>query len=122
MDNLAYHIDIWDEMLDGKLIAMSPRPTANHNIAAENIIHAFKKYLKGKPCKVFGELDVFLSKKDRVIPDIIICNKGRVSKPPDKMGRNKKLLVQLLVASKANIAPTGNMTGYGSEACLARKP
>ena len=38
------------------------------------------------------------------------------------MGRNKKLLVQLLVASKANIAPTGNMTGYGSEACLARKP
>jgi len=30
-DNLAYQKDVWKELIDGKLVAMSPRPVFNHN-------------------------------------------------------------------------------------------
>ena len=36
--NLAYQYEdeIWDEMIDGKIVAMSPRPAVNHNIISGN--------------------------------------------------------------------------------------
>ena len=76
-DNLAYQEEIWTETLNNKIVLMSPRPTVNHNSVAFNIAFAFKKYLKGKPCKPFADgTDVYLTEKDRVIPDVmIICKK-----------------------------------------------
>lgn len=89
MSNLAYKEDIYTEILDGKIFAMSPRPVVNHNVVAENISRIFGNYLKGKPCSVFGEVDVYLTDRDRIIPDVmIVCNKEFIKKkgiygPPD---------------------------------------
>ena len=82
MDNLAYQEDIWDELLDGRVVAMSPRPVVNHLIVTENISRIFAGFLKGKRCSSFGDgVDVYLTKKDRVIPDaVIVCNRDIIQK------------------------------------------
>lgn len=76
-DNLAHQEEIRDEMLNGKVILMSPRPAVNHNRAIGNIFFAFMGYLRGKTCEPFADgTDVYLAEKDRVIPDVmIICKK-----------------------------------------------
>ena len=40
-DNLAYQEELRDEMLDGEIVMMSPRPAVNHNLAMGNIYRAF---------------------------------------------------------------------------------
>ncbi len=41
-DNLAYEQDkIWDEMIDGGIVLMSPRPAVNHLIISGNIYGCF---------------------------------------------------------------------------------
>ena len=64
------------ETLDGKIYAMSPSPRINHNRVIGNIFTAFKRQLRGKECEVFCDgTDVFLTKKDTVIPDVfVVCN------------------------------------------------
>jgi len=81
-DNLAYQEELRDELLDGEVVFMSPRPTVNHNRAAFNIAFAFKAYLRGKTCEAFADgTDVYLTKKDRVVPDVmIVCNKDIVKR------------------------------------------
>ena len=76
-DNLAYQEEIRDEMLNGRVVLMSPRPAVNHNRVIGNIFFAFMGYLRGKTCEPFADgTDVYLSEKDRVIPDVmIICKK-----------------------------------------------
>lgn len=77
-DNLAYiyEEESWNEMIDGNLVAMSPRPTVNHNIVASNIYRIFANYLKGKKCVSFADgTDLYLTKKDRFVPDgMIVCD------------------------------------------------
>ena len=76
-DNLAYQEELRDEMLDGEIVMMSPRPAVNHNLAMGNIYRAFANLLEGKKCLPFADgTDVYLTPKDRVIPDVmIICRK-----------------------------------------------
>ncbi|MCL2351068.1 MAG: Uma2 family endonuclease [Firmicutes bacterium] len=58
---------------------MSPRPAVNHNVVAYNIVTVFKIFLKGKTCSAFGEVDVFLTDKDRVIPDVVVvCDRNKI--------------------------------------------
>jgi Uma2 family endonuclease len=65
-----------DELLDGKIVVMSPRPRDGHLTTTGNICRIFGNYLRKKPCRVYSEKEVFLTKKDRFIPDVIIvCNK-----------------------------------------------
>lgn len=80
--NLAYQEDIRDEILDGKAVLMSPRPLTNHNIVIRNITTAFSSYLKGKKCCPFTDgIDVYLTPKDRVIPDVmIVCNRDIIKR------------------------------------------
>ena len=79
MSNLAYNYfdDVPDEMLDGEIVLMAPSPNIEHGDAGHNITAIFKRYLKGKSCRAFGDnTDVFLTENDRVIPDaMIVCNK-----------------------------------------------
>ena len=79
-DNLSYPYR--DEILDGKVVLMSPRPLVNHNRVVLNIVSAFKNYLYGKTCEVFASgTDVYLTEKDRVIPDVmIICDKDKIKR------------------------------------------
>ncbi|MDR1532649.1 MAG: Uma2 family endonuclease [Clostridiales bacterium] len=85
MENLARQEEvrenIREEVLNGHVIAMSPRPLVNHNIVAGNIARLFGNYLRGKPCRAFWELDVYLTERDRVIPDVmIVCNRDIIKK------------------------------------------
>lgn len=69
-DNLAYQEESWDEMINGQLIMMSPRPSVNHNRISGNIYAIFRNYLRGKTCEAFGTgVDLYLTEKDRFVPE-----------------------------------------------------
>lgn len=66
------------ELINGKIIMMSPRPRIDHLTVCGNIFSEFRHYLKGKSCRAFGDgADVYLDEKNHFIPDaMIICNKN----------------------------------------------
>jgi len=90
-----------EELIGGKIIMMSPMPTLNHNFAASNIFHIFKKYLKGKTCTAIADgSDVFLTKKDRVVPDVmVVCDRNMLKK--DGVYGAPDLIVEVLSPSTA---------------------
>ncbi len=68
------------EIIDGTAYSMSPSPSTKHQRIGKKLIYEIEKYLKGKTCELFYELDVILSEKDIVKPDIfIVCDKNKVS-------------------------------------------
>ena len=75
----AYRIDWKEELIDGKIVAMSPAAT-NHNLIAGNIHHLFKTYLKGKNCVPFGDNEtVYLTPKDKFVPYfMIVCDRSKI--------------------------------------------
>lgn len=79
-DNLAYQDELWDEMLDGKIVLMSPRPVVNHSIAAGNIYRIFGNFLEGKQCVAFPDgVDLYLTGKDRFVPDMmVVCDRSKI--------------------------------------------
>lgn len=101
MENTAYKNDEKYEILDGKIVLMSPRPSINHNIVSGNIYHIFRKYLKGQQCTAFTDgVDVHLSDNDIVIPDVmIVCNRDIIK--PDGIYGSPNLIVEVLSPSTA---------------------
>ena len=83
MSNLAYIDDYKErfELIDGKIVMMSPRPRIDHSRALGNIFSEFRTYLKGKKCEAFSDgVDVYLDEKNHFIPDVmIICNKNIIT-------------------------------------------
>lgn len=81
MDNLAISVaeDKTEryELINGNVVMMSPRPRLDHITVSGNIFAVFWHYLRGKPCRAFGDgADVFLDDKNHFIPDaMIVCNK-----------------------------------------------
>lgn len=79
MNNLAYD-DYTDEprfeLIDNKVVMMSPRPRINHNRVCTNIVREFSTKLKGKICETFSDgVDLYLDRKNHFIPDVmIVCN------------------------------------------------
>lgn len=78
--NLAYQNDVWEELIDGKVVAMSPRPMVNHNQIAFNVANLFHNYLRGKSCRAFSDgYDLFLDKKNNFVPDMmVVCDPNKV--------------------------------------------
>ena len=79
--NLAYddsYADVWDEMINGKSVKM-PHTSFNHNVIAANIYDRFHGFLLKKPCRpCFARWDVFLTPKDRFVPDMsVICDNNK---------------------------------------------
>lgn len=76
--NLAcqYQDERLAELLNGKVALMSPCSLVDRNRVGFNLSRIFGNYLKGKTCEAFADCtDVYLTEKDRVIPDVmIICN------------------------------------------------
>ena len=98
--NLAFQEAAREELLDGRLVAMSPA-SSNHNRIAGNIFSLFHHYLKGKTCEPFGDGEaLYLTGKDHVVPDfMIVCD-------PDKIKWNgvygaPDLVVEILSPSTA---------------------
>lgn len=98
--NLAYQMDFREELIGGKLVAMSPAAT-NHNFIAGNIYHIFRSYLKGKKCIPFGDGEaVFLTGEDEFIPDfMIVCDAEKIK--PDGVHGAPDLVVEVLSPSTA---------------------
>lgn len=84
------------ELIDGKVVMMSPRLRINHAKVCFNIGLAFGQYLKGKRCEAFGDgVDVYLDEKNRFIPDVmIVCNPDIIKK--DAIYGAPDLIVEVL--------------------------
>ncbi len=99
-DNLAYQEEPLYEILDGKVLAMSPA-APRHNRIAGNIFLIFGNYLKKKKCVPFGDgTAVYLDEQNRFIPDfMVVCDRSKIQSKwvygaPD-------LLVEILSPSTA---------------------
>ena len=68
------------ELIDGKVVLMSPRTRINHARISGAIYFAFARYLQGKRCEPFCDgVDVYLDEKNHFIPDVmIVCNPDQV--------------------------------------------
>lgn len=103
MENSIYNYDeVPYELLDGKIVYMTPRPSTTHNMAITNISAIFHNYLKGKNCIPFSDgVDVFLDENNNVIPDVIIvCNPEIVKN--DGIYGAPDLVVEVLSPTTAN--------------------
>ena len=77
--NLAYAYDCREELINGKVVAMSPA-ASNHNRIAGDIYGIFWSYLRGKKCEPFGDGEaVYLTEVDHFIPDfLVVCDHDKV--------------------------------------------
>ncbi len=88
------------EMIDGKEYLMSPRPAPGHMTVSTNIHHIFKRFLKGKKCKAFLEVDVHLDEKNTLVPDVlIVCDKNKIK--PTGIDGAPDLVVEVLSPATA---------------------
>ena len=79
-DHLAYQEETWEETIDGRPIAMSPRPSFSHNRIAGNLHALFWNYLRGHTCTpIMDGTDLYLTEKDRFIPDMmVVCDRNKI--------------------------------------------
>ena len=99
-DNWSYQEEPLYEILDGKVLAMSPA-APRHNRIAGNIFLIFGTYLKKKKCVPLGDgTAVYLDEQNRFIPDfMVVCDRSKIQSKwvygaPD-------LLVEILSPSTA---------------------
>lgn len=99
--NLVYQEEPWEELIDGKIVAISSRPTTNHHRVSGNIFCIFQSYLYKKRCEPFlYGVDLYLSEKDSFIPDVmIVCDPDKVKK--DGVHGAPDLAVEILSPSTA---------------------
>lgn len=116
--NLAYK-DGWidpprEELIDGKVVAMSPSPIFNHNHIVFNIAVMFQSYLRGKRCTVIPDgTDLYLSEKDRFIPDMmVVCDRDKIQR--DGVHGAPDLVVEVLSPSTAKNDRLHKKAVYGT--------
>lgn len=78
--NLAYREERREELIGGQVVAMSPRPSVDHNRVASNIFYLFHSYLKGRKCEPFADgTDLYLTEDDAYVPDfMVVCDPDKV--------------------------------------------
>lgn len=78
--NSAYQEEPREEIVDGEVIAMSPRPAFNHNRVSFNIAYLFEKFLAGRKCTPIADgTDLYLSDQDVFIPDfMLVCDRSKI--------------------------------------------
>lgn len=77
IENTIFREDPSCEIINGKTIRMSPKPSLNHTRISRNIDRLFGRYLDGKRCEAFPDgVELHLDDNNVVIPDaMIVCNK-----------------------------------------------
>jgi Uma2 family endonuclease len=67
------------ELIDGLVYDMSPANTKHINIQ-NNLITIIRQYLKGKRCRAFTEIGVYLDKDNYFIPDlVVVCDRNKIT-------------------------------------------
>ena len=66
------------ELINGKEVMLA-RPILNHDIIQRNLTRIIANYLRGKRCKLFGEVDVYFDENNHFIPDLlIVCDHDKI--------------------------------------------
>ena len=101
------------ELIDGKVVMMSPRPRPAHNRVLTRIAHIFEGYLEGKPCIPYSDgVDVYLDEKNHFIPDVmIVCNHDIIHE--DGIYGAPDLVVEVLSPSTTNYDRGAKLETYG---------
>ena len=103
--NLAYQDDFQEktreELIGGKPVMMSPRPSFNHNRVASNIFRIFDNHLYGKKCTPIADgMDLYLDEDNEFVPDfMVVCDPGKIK--PDGIHGAPDLVVEVLSPSTA---------------------
>ena len=67
------------ELIGGVVYDMSPANTKHINIQ-NNLIAIIRQYLKGKRCRAFTEIGVYLDKDNYFIPDlVVVCDRNKIT-------------------------------------------
>ena len=76
----AYQEKFREELIDGKTVMMSPRPSFNHNQVSYNIATLFANYLKGKKCTPIADgMALYLNDENHFVPDfMVVCNPDKI--------------------------------------------
>lgn len=79
-DNPAYKYPLREELINGKLAAMSPGPAWNHVTIAGNIYRLLGNYLEGRKCTAIPDgFDLHLTKDNIFIPDVmVVCDRKKI--------------------------------------------
>ena len=118
-DNLAYEEERWEEVIDGKIMMMSPA-SLNHNRVVGNIFSLFNHYLKGRTCEAFSDgVALYLTDNgDYYIPDVmVVCDPGKVK--DDGVHGAPDLVVEILSPRTTKNDRGRKKDDY--EKCLRRK-
>lgn len=99
--NLAYQEERREELINGKVVMMAPRPAFNHNRVAFRIAYLFERYLEGRDCTAIADgTDLYLTEKDRFIPDVmVVCDRNKIQS--DGVHGAPDLVVEVLSPSTA---------------------
>ena len=99
--NLAYELEPREELIGGKVVAMSPRPGWNHISIAANIYNLFANYLHRKKCTAIPDgCDLYLTDEDRFVPDMmVVCDRDKIR--TDGVHGAPDLVVEVLSPSTA---------------------
>lgn len=118
-DNLVYQEQVQEELIDGRAVAMSPRPMFNHNHIAGNLYVAFSNYLRGHTCTpIMDGTDLYLTEKDRFVPDMmVVCDRSKIKN--DGVHGAPDLVVEVLSPSTAKRDKTYKKDTY--EQCGVRE-
>lgn len=78
--NLAYQEEIREELIQGQVVAMSPRPAYNHNHISFNIANLFANFLRGRTCTVIADgTDLYLDEDNLFVPDMmVVCDRNKI--------------------------------------------
>lgn len=110
--NLAFQ-EAWpEELIDGKITAMSP-VAPNHSLTAGNIYTIFKNHLKKRKCiPIFDGVMVYLTEDDRFIPDVmVVCDRDKIK--ADGVYGAPDLVVEVLSFSTMKNDRTRKKDVYG---------
>lgn len=103
--NLAYQDEfrqnIRQELIDGQVFMMSPRPAWNHNQVSFNIARLFANHLYGSKCVPIADgMDLFLTEKNHFVPDfMVVCDPDKIK--ADGVYGAPDLVVEVLSPSTA---------------------